>query len=126
MKYIFLRKTHERNYIMRKILKDISRGEEPDLESDISRECMFECVNRKFVTGVHADRSATNDCFIDISEKPFVTYDGIQFLENKHPGWQITFNTILGVISLVFSALSLILAFLSNFFDIGAALQQLF
>lgn len=126
MKHIFHRRTHERNAIMRKILKDVCEGKTPDLNEDISRECMSECVERNFITGIYVSRSMDNTCFIDMSQKVFVTYEGILFLENKHPGWQTTFNTVLGVVSLVFSALSLILVFLSNFFDIGEAFDHLF
>ncbi len=110
---------------MRKILKDISKSEEPDLEPRVNQECMYECIKRGFITGVTARRCTNNEYGFDNLDAAFITYDGVQFLENRHPGWQTTFNTVLGVISLIFSALSLILAFLSNFFDIGAAFEHL-
>lgn len=126
MKHIFHRRTHERNDIMRKFLKYIADNKQPSFNSAFEIECFDECVRRKYVTGFEVNRTSENGAVVEILENRFVTYDGILFLENKHPGWQTTLNTVLGVVSLIFSALSLILVFLSNFFDIGEAFAHLF
>jgi len=118
-------KTKERDAIMRKILKDILEGQVSAPENKIESECLSECINRGYITGIYVQRTIDNSCFFESSGNPSVTYTGVQFLENKQPHWQRTLNTVLSVLALVISLFSAFLALLANFQDIKTNLTEI-
>lgn len=125
MKYIFHRRTRERDDIMRKILRNIIENKRFDLENNIESECLLECINRGYITGIHAHQTINNEPCFDICGNLSVTYAGVQFLENKHPNWQTTLNTVLSLLAIVISIFSALLVLLANFQDIQNNLSSI-
>lgn len=51
-------------------------------KSDVD-EAIFECIEKKLITGIKCFRSETNSVLIYPSDNPAITYEGLAFLKEK-------------------------------------------
>ena len=89
---------------MRRLLRQIAKGEELNDINDYDLECISECVDRGYLVGINIDRNARGYIIADF-KRLTVKYHGYEFLDNRFPNLRSNIALVLSAIALLVSVL---------------------
>lgn len=108
---------------MREIIEKIINMQSLTYFFEENPEPLCECIDRGYIGGITYDRSLAGNA-VFVSSAPFARYQGIEFLENRHPEFRSNAQLFLSIFSTIVSVLALAVAFLSSYIDIHNVLDQ--
>lgn len=112
-------RTRKYERTMRKVIGDVLSS---TLDAEAYKEELVTCVNLGYLTGIEICHTDGGQIFIELLS-PTVTYSGLQFYEFRYPNLKTNLSLALSIFA---SALSLLMAFLSNYESILSTLSSLF
>ena len=86
---------------MKRIIKVISNGKEPDITSDFSYECLGTCVDDGYIIGYKVDRNANGNIVCDVST-PKVTLKGLSFIA-PNIDWPQVISLLVAITAVIIS-----------------------
>ena len=108
---------------MREIIKKVIKKQSLAYFFKENPEPLCECIDRGYIGGITYDRALAGNA-VFVTSCPFARYQGIEFLENRHPKFRSNAQLFLSISSTIVSVLALMVAFLSNYIDIHNVLDQ--
>ena len=95
----------EMEHEMRRLINEAKHSRFPSCENDFSRNCLHECIERKYITGIFSDLSADGKPHFEIVS-PRITPEGFEYLERKNPNRRANISIAISIIALIIALLS--------------------